>query len=340
MTLGGRYTFDKINGFNESTRITPDGTTQTCNDTYRFRSESGGALVVTDPSECHFEVSTSSKKPTWLVDLDYTPIDDLLLYAKYARGYRQGGLNFTAIGLEDWDPEKVDAYELGLKTSLPGGMRGFFNVSAFYNDFQDQQVVSATVSKPGIGAQAGGNAVLNAGKSVIQGIEVDASVILATYLRLDLGYTFLDTELKELNVPTLPPESPYSAIIPVANLGEPLNLSPKHRTNVGLTLTLPLDPQLGDVDFGAIWVHTSSQIANGSVPEDIGVIPSTDLLNLNFNWKSIMMTGFDASLFVTNATDEDIPVSTGGGFTSGGIGDIMLAAPRMYGARLRYNFGA
>ena len=32
----------------------------------------------------------TSHKPTWLIDLDYTPVQDVLLYAKYARGYRAG----------------------------------------------------------------------------------------------------------------------------------------------------------------------------------------------------------------------------------------------------------
>ena len=51
------------------------------------------------------EAETKSDEVTWLIDFDYKPMDDLLLYAKWARGYRQGGLSFTNPGLETWEPE-------------------------------------------------------------------------------------------------------------------------------------------------------------------------------------------------------------------------------------------
>ena len=81
-----------------------------------------------------------SKEPTWLIDLDYKPIPDVLIYAKWARGYRQGGVNPSNIGLETWEPEKVDTYEVGTKASFSGALRGFINIAAFYNDFTNQQL--------------------------------------------------------------------------------------------------------------------------------------------------------------------------------------------------------
>ena len=74
-------------------------------------------------------------------------------------------------------------------------------------------------------------------------------------------------------------------------------------------------------------------------PVALGVIPSTDLVNVNLNWSRIFGGPVDVALFVTNATDETYTVNTGGGWTSAGIGDLMMGAPRMYGARVRFNFG-
>jgi iron complex outermembrane recepter protein len=348
-TLGGRYTFDKIEGVGESTRIVgfPGGTTQFCNDTVRFRGTtpantipSSGALIVSDPSQCRLELETESNEPTWLAGVDYKPTDDVLIYGKYARGYRQGGLSFTNIGLETWEPEQVDSYEVGTKFSFAAdAASGFINFAAFYNDFQDQQIFAATIAKPGAGAQAGAAVIVNAGQSVIQGFEVDSTIQLFEYLRLDLGYAYLDTELKELTTPVPPADSPFSALIPTAQVGSPLTLSPEHRLTGAVTFTLPLPETIGKLSLGATYVYTDEQIANGSTPASIGVLPSTDIVNVNLNWTDLFATNVDAGLFMTNATDEEYFVNTGGGYVSSGIGDVLMGAPRMYGVRVRYSFG-
>ena len=65
----------------------------------------------------------------------------MLLYAKYARGYRQGSVNIGGTtGFDTHDPETIDSYEIGAKTSFFGRFPGTFNVAAFYNDLQDQQI--------------------------------------------------------------------------------------------------------------------------------------------------------------------------------------------------------
>ena len=71
--------------------------------------------IVSAPAGCDIVYRTSSNKPTWLVNLDYKPTPGVMLYAKYARGYRQGGISPNAQGVETWGPEKVDAYEIGAK---------------------------------------------------------------------------------------------------------------------------------------------------------------------------------------------------------------------------------
>ena len=78
-------------------------------------------------------------------------------------------------------------------------------------------------------------------------------------------------------------------------------------------------------------------INNGATP--LGVIPAYDLINLNLNWDSVAGSPVDLALFATNVTKEVYPVNTGGGWNSSGIGDWLLGVPRMYGVRVRYNFG-
>src|SRR3546814_5158749 len=76
-----------------------------------------------------------------LIELSYKPVDDVMAYAKYSRGYRQGSVNLASdIGTDTFDPEHVNAYEIGAKTSFGGPVPGRFNVAAFYNDLTNQQL--------------------------------------------------------------------------------------------------------------------------------------------------------------------------------------------------------
>lgn len=340
LTLGGRWTFDKIDGYSESNRYTlatvAPGVTipiqRVCNDNLNHPTvnllTNGGNLKA-----CGTNIVNKSDKPTWLVGLDYKPTTDTLLYAKYSRGYRQGGVNFTNPGLETWKPEKVDAYELGAKLTFRGSVPGYFNVAAFYNDFSDQQVFGALVAKPESGL-AGGAAIINAGKSEIKGIEADAGVTLFDNLYLTVGYAYLDTKLKELVTPVLAPDSPFAQIIPRGRPGDPLTYSPKNRLTASGEYRLPLANDLGDLSFGVIYTYTSSQFVDGN-----NKIPSIKLLDLNAGWRNISGSGVDLLGFATNITDEHYFVTSGGGFASSGIEDRLLGQPRMYGVRLRWNFG-
>jgi len=351
LTLGGRWTFDKIVGYSESNRYTlatVGGVVipaqRVCNDSLNHPAP--GAPNATPANQvnllanggnttaCGTRIVNKSDKPTWLIGLDYKPTSDTLVYAKYARGYRQGGVNFTNPGLETWQPEKVDTYELGAKLTVRGAVPAHFNVAAFYNDFSNQQVFGALVAKPESGL-AGGAAIINAGKSEIKGIEVDAGATLFDHLYLTAGYTYLDTKIKELVPPTLAPDSPFAQIIPRGEAGDPLTYSPKHRFTGSAEYRLPLNNDMGDLSIGAIYTYTSSQFVDGN-----NQIPSTNLLNINAGWRNIAGSGVDLVGFATNITNEIYFVTAGGGFESSGIEDRLLGQPRMYGVRLRWNFGS
>ncbi len=83
----------------------------------------------------------------WKPDLSFT--DDTLVYASFSRGYKGGGANprgpadssttnYTPLDTS-FDPEFVNAYELGMKNALMGG-RLMLSASAFYYDYKDYQV--------------------------------------------------------------------------------------------------------------------------------------------------------------------------------------------------------
>ncbi len=100
--------------------------------------------------------SRSEDEFTGTAILSYKPIDDLMVYASYSRGYKAGGFNldrsalkspilpFAAVGGAQalvsnlqFDPETVDSYEIGAKY----GTGPFsFGVTAFRSDFSSFQL--------------------------------------------------------------------------------------------------------------------------------------------------------------------------------------------------------
>jgi iron complex outermembrane recepter protein len=340
ITGGLRYTMDKTTGRGGRLTLrfpTPNNPVGVCANPRILPG-----VNTLDLNDCIVgEYVAESKKPTWVIDLTYKPITDLMVYAKYARGYRQGAVNPSNIGLETWDPEKVDTYEIGAKTTFnSGSVRGFFNIAGFWNEFSDQQLSATVVGKPGSGIP-GARVIVNAGKSRIKGVEVDASATFFDSLKFDLGYAYLDAKLLEFVPRPLPADSPFfDPVFPPIdpNNPPPLPFSPKHRVTATATYTLPLDESIGRISFGATYTHTSSQVASEQTP--FGVMPASDLLNLNVNWNSVAGMPIDAAFFMTNVTNEKFPVNVANNWQSNGFEAHVTNVPRMYGFRLKYRFGA
>ncbi len=365
LTGGFRYTWDKMSSDAENANIVIPATaalglpvgvpTIVCQDRTRFN---GGSLaipkVVTSTSGCLSQFEQSSSRPTWLIGLDYKPNPDLLLYAKYLRGYRQGAINTNNVGLEIVQPEKVDTFEIGAKTSFRGSMPGYFNVAAFYNNFTDQQLAINSVINRGPNGPPGepghrgaidfqgiipsAQPILNAGKSRIWGIEVDASVQPFQGFKLDLGYAYLNTKLISFAQPPLPIY--YAQLNPSAVVGGQLGLSPKNRVTITGTYTLPLSEAVGDVSFGATFSHTDAHPGvSPIVAPTIFLLKASNLLDVNANWRNFMGSPIDLAFFMTNVTNEKRILFPGGAYSFLGLEAGHLNVPRMFGFRLKYRFG-
>jgi iron complex outermembrane recepter protein len=318
--------------------------------------------VCTDPSTfptCSEYLQKKSSKPTWMIDLDYKPTEDVLTYAKYARGYRAGGVFSNApIDHRTFNPESVDNYELGLKSAFHGAVRGTFNIDVFYNNFTNQQLQFGFDAKvnPVTGASAPVSpttAIINAGKSRIYGSEVEASLVpfpsipALQGLSFNVNYTYLNATIRSIAaVQTVDPN--YQVQTSLITPGSPLVLSPKNKVSLTANYTLPLAASIGRIAFGVNIIHTDEQLTSyayqspATVAEfggNLGLLPSTNLLNLNLNWDSIFGSPIDLSIFGTNVTQKNyynyVP-----GLASSGSEYAVLGVPRMYGARLRYRFGA
>lgn len=295
--------------------------------------------AVTDPTLCDVTRKIKSNKPTWLIDLVYKPTGDIMVYAKWARGYRMGSITSNSIGFETVGPETVDTYEIGSKINFRGAVSGYFNITGFYNDFRDQQLTVNTVVAPAyLPIITPAAPTINAGKSRMWGVELDASIRPFQGFKLDAAYTYLNTKLLSFTAPPLPVY--YANLFPATNVGGPLPLSPKHSFNVTGTYTLPLDESIGDISFSATFVHTSANAATTPAATPFNfLIKESNLLNLNVNWDSVAGKPIDLSFFMTNVTNEARILYPGQSYHQIGLDGGHVNEPRMFGFRLKFRFG-
>lgn len=140
------------------------------------------------------------------VTLSYEASDDINLYARFARGFKSGGFNGETnvffdpaapagcpFGLTElcqpYRPEKVDSYELGIKTRLLDD-RLIFNVAAFHDRHKDIQLSIFTA------AGAAASVVRNAAAARIQGLEFEAVARPTDGLTINASLALLDAKYR------------------------------------------------------------------------------------------------------------------------------------------------
>jgi iron complex outermembrane receptor protein len=299
---------------------------------------------------CISTAKVNSSAPTWVIDLEYAPNADMMLYAKYARGYRQGGVNARSF-VPSFGPEKVDSYEAGLKASFSAGdVAGNVDLAGFYNGLSNQQILASfLLDIPGSPPQ---QAIVNVGKSRMYGFEASSSLRFFHRFMLDASAAYIDSKITDVaeagNVLALVPpalQANVTQITTAATVGQPIPITPKFRITLTGTLNLPVPDTWGDLSVAATFTHTdrlyvtSADGYSGPLLPDANHTPATDLTNLNLNWNSVGRQPIDLSFFVTNVFDKKYVAATVGGWNSLGFKSVLLGQPRMYGLRLRLSFG-
>jgi iron complex outermembrane receptor protein len=122
------------------------------------------------------------------IDFDIDP--KTMVYASFSKGFKSGTFNLGSAG-PALDPEKVDAYEAGLKTTiLDGRLRA--NIAAFYYNYTDLQV----------GKVQGQLVVLeNAAAAEIYGIEGEFTLEPVDDLIIGLNASYLHARFTDYITP-------------------------------------------------------------------------------------------------------------------------------------------
>lgn len=255
LTLGARYTIDER---------TTGGTV--------------GAIVFPGQKE-------TWKQPSWRVVYDHHITDDAMVYASYNRGFKSGNFNIIPANQPSYDPEIVDAYEIGTKISSATAR---FNLAAFYYDYRDLQVrIIQNVS----------TMTLNAASANIWGIEGDFAIELLSGFTVSGGAAYVDSEYSDFgNAPNLVPATPGvycpgvttgplpsggNCVVAVDASGNQLIRSPKFTGNIGADYRIP-------VGEGSFSLNARLSYRGGFPWEVSGRIREDDslLLNASLFWNA------------------------------------------------------
>ena len=129
----------------------------------------------------------------WKIELDWRPLEDVMLYASFSRGTKSAGFNPTNLGATDpsvltFGKETLIAYEGGLRSEFWNN-RVRLNASGFYYDYQDFQAFAFLA----VGQQQ----VINS-DSKISGFELELQTNPLEGLNLHLGLSILaDATVKD-----------------------------------------------------------------------------------------------------------------------------------------------
>ena len=195
LTLGARYTWDRSQY--------RDGVA------YLFAGDIGGAqlpLATTVPcpgvaGSCpynpaaRFSLDGRNNALTGRVSLSYTFDSGTLVYASYNRGYRSGAFNgggyTSSAGINYIAPERVNAYEVGLKGRYFDRALTL-SAAAFYYDYNNQQVQD---TRPGPVSF-----LVNAPKAQVYGAEGEARLRVAPAVTLTAAAGYLHSTYKTLTL--------------------------------------------------------------------------------------------------------------------------------------------
>ncbi len=140
----------------------------------------------------------------------YEVADDIHAYATYARSYKSGGINLSGLPLDGANtpilsaatvrPEKVNHYELGLKTQFLD-RRVTLNLAGFWTEISEYQ---ATVTNGQLGVLRG--YLANAGKVRTRGIEFDSAFRPTSRFNLYANGAYTDAKYVRFVDAPCPPE--------------------------------------------------------------------------------------------------------------------------------------
>lgn len=271
----------------------------------------------------------SSNKWNSKLGLSYNALDNVLIYADVAQGFRDGGVNggipsgCSKAGVPPkFVPDTLTNYELGWKTTLLGG-HVVWNGAFYYMPWKNLQ---SLLFDPNLCSSASFNA--NVGDARIYGSETDIKFKPNAFLSMEFSASYNDSRMKSNvfgseNFSVFPGERlPY---VPYLNWSG--NARYEHPIQDALHGYLQFDI----AHKGDMW-NTLTDGSNG-LPRVLQ--PGYSILNVRLGLNQVD-SHWLTELYVTNLTNKNAVI-----FTNEGNFDLRQTVnePRVFGVRLSYRWG-
>jgi outer membrane receptor protein involved in Fe transport len=183
------------------------------------------SVVLGPPGSKSLSRSDAAVMPS--AQIQYTFAPQIMGYAAFNRGFKAGGINgqngLGSVSIPGYDPEYVNAYELGLKSKLFNN-RLLLNLNFFRGDYTNLQVTTQ-LYHPDTNIYSA--EVANAGAARSQGVELEAMWVANAHFRFGASATYLNSYY--VSYPDAAPTT-LAAFekLPSSNLsGEPTNYAPR-----------------------------------------------------------------------------------------------------------------
>jgi len=279
------------------------------------------------------EQKTKSNNFSYKASLGWTADANNFLYAFVATGFKPGGLN-PPVGLpapNSFKEETVRSYEAGWKSSF-ANRRIRTTLSAFYNAYDDFQVIIANPDFPVFGTEIN---VPNTTK--IYGFEAEAQARFGA-LSFDIGGNVTRSSIGEffavdprrgiITVAPCDPETGPGNAACVNLKGRDQTYAPKFTFNVGASYEIPLGngskltPRINYGHIGPQWATLFETRTFGDRIEDRNIV------NAQLAYGN---GGLTVTAYATNLTDQHYPAALNSGLYFAG-------APRQYGLKVLQAF--
>jgi iron complex outermembrane receptor protein len=309
-----------------------------------FLFPSTAAGVLTDYTKSRSFVNVSPR-----VGLDYHFTPQLMTYVSYSRGFKSGGFDMRGNAAlypqteNGYGSETADNYEAGIKSTLLDD-KLLLNFTVFYDPYSNAQIgVQQFVVAGGVPQNV--TAVLNAGKQINRGVEIESvwRPIKAATFALNVGY--LDSYYENFLIGCFagtPGCTPSSPSVNVADQNRPIN-APAWTVSGNVTYTW-------DLSWGSLLARTGydwrsfTKVANTT--PSVTDQPAYGLLNAGVAFTT-NSKAWRFSIDAKNLTDRfyrvagydfgNPPISAANAL--GGVSQIgFYGPPRTYSATVSYHF--
>ncbi len=333
VVINTKQTLDSIAAFAQATYEITSATRLTTGLRYTYEKKSldgfeNGILAAAPSVAIPFippgTSTLSAKDPTWRLSLDQNLWSGAIGYVSYNRGFKSGGFNVRDPSNPPFQPEKLDAYEIGLKSQfLDNRMR--LNAAIFDYEYKNVQVARYTTN----------TVIYNGAAAKIYGFDFDAEAKLTGRLQMNAGLSLLHSRFTSFpdaftSSYVLTPQGADISLFTASATGKSLPYSPTVTYTLGLDYRIP--SPVGEFKLNGTDAFSSKFYAEA---DNVLTQPSVHIVNASVSWRS-EDGRYGVRLYGNNLLDKAV-FSQAGSLTTGYEADYPNP-PRIYGIKFEVSY--